>query len=89
MLADKQAETPRQLPGVPPHCHCLLPPTVQGYEYLICGLQTAATTHWLYDWAAMVFLVKEWQDGGDGGALQPLPGAAAPNREGEQAGKAE
>lgn len=33
---------------------------VQGYEYLQHGLQTAAVTHWLYDWAALIFIIRVW-----------------------------
>lgn len=41
----------------------------QGTEYLQYGLQTAAATHWLYDWAALIFILKVWSGpGGSGGS---------------------
>ena len=36
-----------------------------GIEYLTHGLATAALSHWLYDWWALVFVLQQW--GGDGG----------------------
>ncbi|PSC76359.1 metal-dependent membrane protease [Micractinium conductrix] len=37
-----------------------------GVEYLTCGLQTAVCTHWLYDWAALNFVLLEWGSSGGG-----------------------
>lgn len=41
-------------------------PPCQGVEYLTCGLQTAVCTHWLYDWAALNFVLLEWGSSGGG-----------------------
>jgi len=57
---------------------------LQGVEYLCCGLQTAATTHWLYDWAALVFVLQQWGDLGSssgGGGSSKQPAAAAEDAE--------
>ncbi|PRW32939.1 abortive infection [Chlorella sorokiniana] len=37
-----------------------------GVEYLLYGLPTAAVTHWIYDWIALAFILREW--GGSSGA---------------------
>ncbi|KAL4422843.1 hypothetical protein ABPG75_009040 [Micractinium tetrahymenae] len=39
---------------------------VFGFEYLQHGLQTAAATHWLYDWAALIYIIRVW--GGPAGS---------------------
>ncbi|KAI7837463.1 hypothetical protein COHA_008721 [Chlorella ohadii] len=37
-----------------------------GVEYVLYGLPTAAATHFIYDWIALVFILREW--GGSSGA---------------------
>lgn len=42
-----------------------------GVEYCACGLQSAALTHWLYDWCALVYILSQWGSSGGGGGKQP------------------
>lgn len=72
-------------PSYPPTPHSTSAPVPfsicckQGSEYLQYGLQTAAATHWLYDWAALIYIIGVWGGGGsDDGSSR---GGGGSNRE--------
>jgi hypothetical protein len=55
-----------------------LSPLCAGAEYLACDLSTAAITHWLYDWAALVYVLRQWGGAGMGGGGGAGGGQASP-----------